>query len=243
MRIPVIAYAAAAAVDLLAVAAHLPVLEWVAKPLLAPLLAVYLWRATGTRHGVVIAGLGLAAAGDTALMLSGPVAFAAGTACFLGMQLCYLAAFFAGGAVERLRSRPAVSAGFLSVWAVANVALAPALGPLMTPLVAVYSLALVLMAATAGVRGPGAARGGVLFVVSDLMVGLGAAGVGFTGRTVAVMLTYVAAQFLIVDAFARPCRGGYAREAAGPARRGGAAEEGPPVRPAGAAPEPYTGGP
>ncbi|WP_189866069.1 hypothetical protein [Streptomyces poonensis] len=38
-----------------------PAPEWVTEPLLVPLLAVVLCRTTGTRHGSVLAGAGLAA--------------------------------------------------------------------------------------------------------------------------------------------------------------------------------------
>ncbi|MFF0167654.1 hypothetical protein [Streptomyces prasinus] len=62
-----------------------PVVERVTGPLLGPLLAVHLWRTAGTRHRSVLAGfLGLAAAGDAALPLTGPIVFAAGTTCLPG---------------------------------------------------------------------------------------------------------------------------------------------------------------
>ncbi|MFF0113277.1 hypothetical protein [Streptomyces prasinus] len=68
-----------------AVAVEPPVVERVTDPLLGPLLAVHLWRTAGTRHRSVLAGLlGPAAAGDAALLLTGPIAFAAGTTCFPG---------------------------------------------------------------------------------------------------------------------------------------------------------------
>ncbi|MGJ3561961.1 lysoplasmalogenase family protein [Streptomyces sp. INA 01156] len=93
-----------------------------------------------------------------------------------------------------------------------NAALLPRVG-LLARAVAPCSAALVTMAATACVTGPKAARGGVLFLGSDLLVGLGAAG---GGRQVLVTATYVVAQFLLVDACARaPAAQGTAR----PARR------------------------
>ncbi|WP_240499385.1 lysoplasmalogenase family protein, partial [Streptomyces prasinus] len=45
--------------------------------------------------------------------------------------------------------------------------------------------------------------GGVLFLGSDLLVGLGAAGAKFTSRQLLVTATYVVAQFLLVDACVR----------------------------------------
>lgn len=197
-----LAYAVLAALNLAGVALHQELLEWCTKPLLAPLLAAYLWRCTRRDHPAVLAGLALATAGDVALLLPGAGAFVAGIACFLGTQLCYITAFVQQGAVAHLRARPLLCAACLAVWAAANAALLPHLGPLAWA-VAPYSLALVTMAATAQVRGPGAAWGGAVFVASDLLIGLGAAGAEFPGRPVLVMATYALAQFLLVDAFTR----------------------------------------
>ncbi|MEV6833045.1 lysoplasmalogenase family protein [Streptomyces sp. NPDC051133] len=197
----IVVFAALAALDIAGVAAGPPPLEWVAKPLLAPVLAVHLWRRTGTRHGPVLAGLGLAAAGDVALMLPGPGAFAAGIAFFLGAQLCWTAAFLRAGALRYLRSRRMLCAVHLAVWAVAVATLAPALGPFLGTAVAVYASALVTMALTARVLGRRAAWGGLVFLGSDLLVGLGAAGADFPGRAALVMVTYTLALGLITTAF------------------------------------------
>lgn len=195
------AFAALAVLDIAGVAAGLPPLEWVAKPLLAPVLAVHLWRLTGTRHGPVLAGLGFAAAGDVALMLPGRVAFAAGIAFFLGTQVCWTSAFLRAGALRYVRSRRLLGALHLAVWAAAVAALAPALGPVLGTAVAVYASALVAMALTARVLGRRAAWGGLVFLGSDLLVGLGAAGTDFPGRAVLVMVTYTVALALITTAF------------------------------------------
>lgn len=198
--------------DLVAVALHLPVLEWACKPLLAPLLAVYLWRSTGARHRYVLAGLLFATAGDIALLDQGQVAFGVGMLCFLGMQIAYVAAFRDAGAFGMLRDRWWLPAAYLAGWAVANAALGPSLGVVLGTAVAVYSLALVAMAATAPVMGAAAGWGGALFVVSDLLIGVGAAGGGFSGRAVLVMSTYLVAQALIVTGVARSgSAGGVAR--------------------------------
>ncbi|MEU6523487.1 lysoplasmalogenase family protein [Streptomyces sp. NPDC046924] len=74
---------------------------------------------------------------------------------------------------------------------------------LLARAVAPCSAALVTTAAAACVMGPRAARGGVLFLGSDLLVELGAAGAKFTSRQVLVMATCVVAQFLLVDACVR----------------------------------------
>ncbi|MFB7085132.1 lysoplasmalogenase [Streptomyces sp. NPDC056296] len=199
---PLIAvFAGLAAVDITAVAAGWPVLEWLSKPLLAPVLALHLWFTTGRRHAAVLAGLGFAAAGDIALLLPGAGAFAVGLGFFLGAQICWTAAFVRAGAVAHLRSRRSLCVGYLAAWSAAVVVLAPALGPGMALALTLYSLALVVMAGTAHAMGRRAAWGGTVFVASDLLIGLGAAGVDFAGRSLLVMPTYTIALFLLVTAF------------------------------------------
>ena len=201
------AYAGLVLLNLLGVTLHQELLEWSTKPLLAPVLAMYLWRLTHRGHPLVLAALAFATAGDVALLLPGAGAFVVGTACFLATQLCYIAAFVRQGAAAYLRARPLLVMGCLAVWAAANAVLLPQLGPLAWA-VAPYSGALLTMAASACVMGPRAAWGGAVFVSSDLLVGLGASRLEFTGRPVLVMATYAAAQFLLTDAFvhARPAR-------------------------------------
>ncbi|MEU6404324.1 lysoplasmalogenase family protein [Streptomyces sp. NPDC046985] len=199
---PLTAFAVLAAVDVAAVAADLRPLEWLVKPLLAPVLALHLWRRTGARRPFALAGLGLAAAGDAALLAPGAAAFAAGLALFLGAQICWSAEFLRAGALRRLRSRRLLSTGYLVAWAAAVAVLAPSLGPWLGLAVAVYALALLTMALTAWALGRRAACGGLVFLASDLLVGLGAARLDFPGRAVAVMATYATALFLLVTAFA-----------------------------------------
>ncbi|MFR9791411.1 lysoplasmalogenase family protein [Streptomyces sp. MB22_4] len=197
----IVVFAVLCAVELVGVAAGEHAVEWVAKPFLAPLLAAHLWRLTGTRHAYVLAGLGLAAAGDVALLIPGTPAFGTGLALFLGAQLCWITAFLRAGALAHLRSRRLVCAAYLAVWAAAVAALAPALGPALGSAVAVYALALLTMALTARVLGAKALWGGLVFVASDSLIGLGSAGLDFPGRSTLCMATYIAALALLVASF------------------------------------------
>ncbi|MEK9518619.1 lysoplasmalogenase [Streptomyces venezuelae] len=201
MPLLIAVFAALAAVDITGVVIDLPVLEWIAKPLLAPVLALHLWRVTGRRHRPVLLGLGFATAGDVALLVPGATAFGIGLACFLGAQICWTTAFARAGAVAHLRPRRSLCVGYLAVWTVAVVLLAPSLDAAMAVALSLYSLALVVMAATAHVKGPRAAWGGAVFLVSDMLIGLGAAGIDFAGRTMLVMPTYTVALALLVTAF------------------------------------------
>lgn len=192
-----------AAVELVGVALDSTVLQWLAKPLLAPVLLAYLW-AHRRRVDAVAVGLVAATAGDIALLLPGDTAFLAGMGFFLVTQLAFVTAFV------RHRRAPAVAwAGYLLAWAGANALLWGMLGPLRLPVLG-YSLALCLMAAAATGVSARVAAGGAFFLVSDLLIGVGAAGVELPGRGLLVMVTYCAALLLITTgwvAASRPAPG------------------------------------
>jgi uncharacterized membrane protein YhhN len=186
-------FALAAIVELVAVAAGWTPLQWIAKPLLAPLL---IWLLAGrnflaaARQDFVVLALCFATAGDIALLVPGPAAFLVGMAFFLGCQVCLIVAFLRHG-------RPPVTAviGAALVWTVANMLLWGRLDALGVP-VLVYSVALVAMAAAAAGVSRRVAVGGVLFLISDLTIGLG-------GPSLLVMATYIAALYLIATGWAR----------------------------------------
>ena len=192
-----------ATVELVGVALDSTALQWLAKPLLAPVLLAYLWA---HRHRVdaVAVGLVAATAGDVALLLPGDAAFLAGMGFFLVTQIAFITAFV------RHRRAPVVAwAAYLVAWAGANALLWGMLGPLRLPVLG-YSLALCLMAAAATGVSARVAAGGALFLVSDLLIGVGAAGVDLPGRGLLVMVTYCAALLLITTgwvAAARPATG------------------------------------
>ncbi|MCZ7437335.1 lysoplasmalogenase [Micromonospora sp. WMMC241] len=179
-----------AAVELAGVALDSTALQWLAKPLLAPVLLAYLVTHR-RRVDAVAAGLVAATAGDVALLVPGRAAFLVGMGFFLVAQLCFLAGFLRHG-------RPPASAwvGYLLAWAAGNAALWGALGPLRLPVLG-YSLALCLMAAAATGVSARVAAGGALFLASDLLIGVGAAGTELPGAGLLVMGTYCAALLLI----------------------------------------------
>ncbi|MEU9510737.1 lysoplasmalogenase [Micromonospora sp. NPDC048170] len=179
-----------AAVELVGVAADSALLQWLAKPLLAPVLLVYLLRVR-RRVDPVAVGLVFATGGDIALLLSGDTAFLVGMGCFLGAQVAFLTAFL------RHRRPPVVAVAiYLACWAAANLVLWNGLGPLRLPVLG-YSLALTLMAAAAVGVSRRVALGGGLFLISDLLIGMGVAGSRVPGHGLAVMTTYIAALLLI----------------------------------------------
>ncbi|MEU1689924.1 lysoplasmalogenase [Micromonospora sp. NPDC005707] len=215
MRRPwLVLFGVAALVELVGVALDSTPAQWLAKPLLAPLLLAYLWDRR-RRVDPVAVGLVAATAGDVALLVPGDAAFLAGMGCFLVTQVAFLSAF-----LRHRRPPLAAVAGYLVAWAGANALLWGALGPLRLPVLG-YSLALSLMAAAATGVSRRTAAGGALFLVSDLLIGVGAAGSDFPGRDLLVMTTYAAALLLITTGWAaatagRPARPSSPAEAAQP---------------------------
>jgi uncharacterized membrane protein YhhN len=228
VNLPLKLFAVAAVAELVAVAADWTALQWVAKPLLAPLL---IWHVIARRRlDLVVVALGFATAGDIALLIPGEPAFLVGMLFFLGAQLSFTVAFlrrarltapgrpthpgsrrpYSGrdenaalstGAESTVASStggvPRVAlVGYGVVWLVANTLLWGQLGALRGP-VLVYSLALTAMAVTAAGVSRRVAAGGALFLISDLLIGLGAAAIHAPGHDVLVMATYSAALVLI----------------------------------------------
>ncbi|MBB2948454.1 putative membrane protein YhhN [Actinoplanes lutulentus] len=193
--LPLVLFVMAATVEIVAVAADLTVLQWIAKPLLAPLL---IWSLVqGRKPDLVVAALAFATAGDIALLVPGQVAFLTGMLFFLGTQICLISAF-----LRRTKPRAVAVVFWALLWVTANALLWNQLGALRVP-VLFYSLALTAMAAAAAGVGRVVAAGGALFVISDLLIGVGAAGAEFPARDVLVMATYIAALALITVGWQR----------------------------------------
>jgi uncharacterized membrane protein YhhN len=194
-----VAFVVAAVLNLVSVTADVRWLEVVTKPLLCGLLLVWAWLACERRPpGLLMAGLVAALVGDELLGPDGSVWFIAGMGAFLVMQVCYVVGFVRLGAVDRLRERRWVIAAWALLWLVLNVVLGPSLGALQVP-IAVYSAALTTMAACAVATGDRRIGvGGVLFLISDTLIGLGAADVHVPASGFLVMSTYALAQLLIV---------------------------------------------
>jgi uncharacterized membrane protein YhhN len=194
-----VAFCVVAVLNLASVTIGVTWLELTTKPLLCGLLLLWAWLACDHRPpGLLMAGLVAALAGDELLGPSGSAWFVAGMGAFLVMQVCYIAGFVRMGALHRMRERRWVPAGWALLWLALNVVLGPSLGALQVP-IAVYSAALTTMAAFAvstGHRRIGV--GGVLFLVSDLLIGLGAADIDLPASGFLVMSTYALAQLLIV---------------------------------------------
>jgi uncharacterized membrane protein YhhN len=173
--------------------------ERVLKGLLMPVLLLWVLASAGrAAPRWLVAGLVFATVGDIAIDIS----FVAGMVGFLVMQLCYIAGFVRTGAAQRLRQRWWPALLYAAIWLGANLALGPQLGELQVP-VAVYSLAICVMAALATGLNARVGIGAALFVVSDALIAAGEAGVDLPLRSVLVMPTYLAAQWCIASGWLR----------------------------------------
>ncbi|MFI8998423.1 lysoplasmalogenase [Streptomyces sp. NPDC053542] len=189
------------AVHLGALLAGAGTVEVVTKPALMPVLAAYVLA----RGGPVLlaAALLFGCGGDTLLQVGGDTAFLAGMASFAAGHVCYLVLFVRRGAAPEWGRRWAlatVAAAYAVAWLGTVALLWPDLVADLRVPVAGYSLLLTAMAYGALRAGTGAAAGGLLFLASDTLI---ATGIAHWPQPPApqfcIMLTYLAAQWLLAD--------------------------------------------
>ncbi|MFF3732792.1 lysoplasmalogenase [Streptomyces sp. NPDC002476] len=203
------AFLVVAAVDLVAVLADIPVAGLVAKPLLMPLLAGYAAVRRGPR--LLVAALLFGWGGDVLLMADSDTAFLLGMGSFAVGHVCYLWLF------GRARSSLSAAVAYAVVLTVALVLLWPGLPADLRIPMAGYSLLLTAMAYRAGVLGRYAAVGGALFLLSDALIAVGVADAPrLPAHGFWIMLTYIAAQFLLAVGALSPGTRPWARASAVP---------------------------
>ncbi|WP_314415809.1 lysoplasmalogenase [Streptomyces kroppenstedtii] len=205
-----VSFALVSAVDLVSLAVGLDIGHAVAKPLLMPLLAVYAHLRGGPRPlvGALLCGWG----GDVLLLLDAEPAFLAGMASFAAGHVCYLLLFTklgnpgkpGEGNAPRRRAGRLTAAAYALALLVTVALLWPGLPADLRGPVAAYSLLLTAMAYGATGLGPVAAAGGALFMLSDTLIATGVADRPQPPRPdLWIMLTYLAAQYLLVTAVLR----------------------------------------
>lgn len=203
--LPAAVFGLLTALNLLSVATGNSTLEWLTKPLLMPVL-LWLLLARGAAEPRtkpwLLTGLVSATVADIALLVPGESALLTGIGFFAMMQLCFITAYTR---VTRIlagwRTLLWIPLAYLAFWLGFNTLMWTSFGTMALP-IAVYSLLLATMAAAASAISVPVGLGGLLFMVSDLMIGLGIANIDFPGRGVAIMATYCAAQFLIITGLA-----------------------------------------
>ena len=187
-------------VHVVALAIHAQTLAAFTKPLLMPLLlAGLLFALPRWRSEVALLGslaILFSWAGDVGIASPGDLSFLVALGFFLLAHVVYIVLF-----LRRLRKRrvPLWSLVYVLWWIALVVILAPHTGPLLIP-VAVYGLVLGGMGAIALSCNRLIAVGGVLFVVSDTLLGLNKFLPGFSFSQVdsLIMLSYILAQGFIV---------------------------------------------
>jgi len=169
----------------------MPIFLLIALVFRANVKPMYLWPA-----------LIFSACGDVLLALPINHSFIFGLSAFLLAQLSYAIGFYRErnqGLTPKAKSR----LGFVLIISLGLAAIIlPKTGELLLP-VAVYLTAIVAMACCASVHQTQQATlftGVLLFVLSDSLIAINKFVLPFTGSGVAIMLTYYAAQALIVTA-------------------------------------------
>lgn len=211
----VLAFAATCFIHLVAHLAGLDTVATVSQWLLMPLLALALASATsGAPRGrlvrLTLVALGFSWLGDTAPdAVPDDAAFLVLVGFFLVAQVVYVVAFWPYRHASILSPsqparRRALALVYLLALVVLVVACAPGAGSLLVP-VLVYGATLTLMAALATGVGRLVALGGAVFVVSDSLIALEAFvdGWALPAQGFWVMVTYIAAQWLIVAGVVR----------------------------------------
>lgn len=210
-----IAFGLAATVDLGSLAVGFTPGHIVAKPLLMPLLAAYVHARGGPR--LLLAALLLGWGGDVLLLFDAEPAFLAGMGSFAAGHVCYLVLFskrvphaiaFPASRTAAARARALwLPAAYLLGLVVAVVSLWPGLPAELRLPVAGYSALLTAMACSAARLGAVAGAGGALFVLSDMLIATGVAEWPQLPRPdLWIMLTYIAAQYLLAHGVLRTLR-------------------------------------
>jgi uncharacterized membrane protein YhhN len=205
----------AVAADLAAIYFQRVDLRYIFKPLIVISLMVWLYQQVKTISGAAMyfmAALLFSLAGDVFLLFEdkNTLFFMAGLGSFLLAHLLYIRAFLMLRKGETLRVRWfwIIAVGIYG--STLLYMLLPYLGALKLP-VAVYAfvLCLMLLSAVHAFSNPYAkpgvicVAGALLFVMSDTMLAINKFYVGFAYAGLAIMLTYAAAQYLLVLGAAR----------------------------------------
>jgi uncharacterized membrane protein YhhN len=219
-RVLLVAYAIVGVANVVAELTSTIAVVHVTKPLLMPLLALWLiayWRAARQGESLprelrwLLVGIAFAWLGDLFLMGSGDAFFIAGIGAFLLMQICYIVAFTRVEGPGLVRAWKIALVPYILVWLGINALVSAGVGALRIP-VLIYSVVLITMAVAAldlvirvpQDKGWRVAIGAAVFVVSDALIALTAFGplTDSASLSAFVMATYIVAQAMIVTGFA-----------------------------------------
>ena len=182
------------------------VLRMLFKGAMMPLLAVWVnSRFEGRAPQIITISLVFATLGDIFLDLEGILGkgpwFQLGMLFFLCMQATYLIGFYRMPEHNHGVPLPAMLI-YGAVIVVFNYAIGPKLGELQIPTL-VYSVFLVGMATFSSAFTTKMMIGGGMFAVSDFLIVVGMVGGNFPLRSFLVQITYVVAQYLLINDWGR----------------------------------------
>jgi uncharacterized membrane protein YhhN len=185
--------------------------HWVAKPLIVLGLMAHYYFNSANRSPVFILALFFCWVGDIFLLVKGDIFFIAGLASFLIAHVLYIICYRQYQNIDKTdelmgSQKVRFSLPFILICTGLVVILFPVLGDLKIP-VMIYALVLLLMVLNALFRyGRTTFQsflfifiGAILFMVSDSMLAINKFLHSFTEAGVLIMITYCAAQFLIVQ--------------------------------------------
>lgn len=181
----------------------------IVKPMLIPLLILALLYAKTNQQGIIVTGLLFSWGGDVLLMFENKNAlfFIGGLICFLITHICYIIYFFSIRSKHRslIRNQPWMAA-LVAAYGVSLVMfLAPHLGDMKIPvmLYAVVICTMVICSLHVFTKTKKPANflffaGAILFAASDSLLAINKFYQPFTAAGALIILTYCAAQLLIV---------------------------------------------
>ncbi|SOE19724.1 Uncharacterized membrane protein YhhN [Spirosomataceae bacterium TFI 002] len=185
-------------------------LKYFLKPSIILSLLVYYWLCARKRvNKTMLIALLFSISGDFWLMFSGANYFLIGLGSFLITHICYIFVFAKMGALKALKPLSILPFGillFLMLWY-----LWPGLGDFQIPVV-VYASTIISMGFMAfSLKGKVTINawnyifgGSLLFIISDSLIALGkfkSDELSIPNIHLAIMVTYILAQFLIVEGF------------------------------------------
>lgn len=190
-----------------------PLLIQISKPLLMPLLAGWFLAETPRQGGFfrssVLLALLFSTLGDILLMFEGGLFFLTGLGAFLIAHLCYIGAFTRISSLAKgyLTKHPLVSLPLLAYPLVLLWFLWNGIPSGMKIPVGLYAGVITIMALSVvnlkDKLGAGhftaMIAGALLFVLSDSLIAVSKFGQTFAGVRPAIMLTYVAGQYLLIQ--------------------------------------------
>ncbi len=189
-------------------------LEYMAKPLIMPLLALYflLYSQKKSFRLIIILACFFSFVGDMFLMLShtNEMLFYAGVGGFFLAQVCYMIAFLRyseNTGKGFLVKQPLWIVLFLGYLAAVLILLFPGMDGFMRPVIVIYGLSLVGMSVTAlnrrGKVSPAVFNrvfvGSIFFVISDSMIAINKFYHEIPKASFLIILTYILAQVLIMS--------------------------------------------